>query len=78
MFRDHNGLPKAAVVTGTMETIDERAALQGGVPPITDPESLHLQVFSPTGSIEARYNIRPGDGPGQWTAVSNGHGSRGG
>ena len=77
MFRDHNGLPKTALVTGTMETINEAAAREGGIPPITRPEAVHLQVFSPTGSMEARYNILPGSKPGQWERL-DGHGGRGG
>lgn len=70
IFRDHEGLPKAAIVTGTQETIDTRKAGDGGqVPALADRDALHLQVFSPTGSMEVRHNIRPGPGAGQWSPV---------
>jgi hypothetical protein len=67
IFRDHDGLPKAALITGTADTIDsERASRSGQVPPLHSPDEVHLQVFSPTGSMEVRHNIRRGTKPGQW------------
>lgn len=68
-FRDHNGLPKAALVTGTWETIDNSKA-GDGVPRIEDREELHLVVFSANGSTEVRHNIRRGTAPGQWAPIS--------
>jgi len=67
IFLDHQGLPKAAMVTGTQQSIDaQRAQRDGQVPPISSADELHLAVFSPTGSVESRYNIRQGDSPGCW------------
>lgn len=79
-FRDHTGLPKAAIVTGTIDTIDpKRAARDGQVPAIDNREEVHLTVFPPTGGMEARYNVRPGDQPGQWESGNgSGRGAPGG
>jgi hypothetical protein len=67
-FRNHDGLPEAAIVSGTRRSIDPNRAKNGGqVPPITADDALHLTVFPPAGGVEARFNIRPGEGPGQWT-----------
>lgn len=65
VFRNHEGLPNAAFVTGTRESI--KAGGNGnGVPAITRPDELHLAVYAPDGSIKVRHNIRQGDGAGQW------------
>jgi len=43
IFLDHQGLPKAAMVTGTQQSIDtQRAQRDGQVPPISSPDELHL------------------------------------
>lgn len=68
-FKDHNGLPKAALVTGNYQTIDNGKA-GDGVPRIENPDELHLIVFSPNGSSEVRHNIRRGDRPGQWQPLT--------
>ena len=69
LFKDHQGLPKAALVTGTYETIDNGKA-GDGVPRIESREELHLMVFSPNGSTEVRHNIKRGSAPGQWSPIS--------
>ena len=75
IFRDHQGLPKAAMVTCTQETYDQAKAQNGGnqVPRLDGQDELHLSVFSPTGSIEVRHGIRRGHGPGQWQPTSDGY-----
>jgi hypothetical protein len=75
IFRDHEGLPKAAMVTCTTETYNSSAAQRNGnqVPPLQSQDEVHLVAFSATGSIEARRNIRRGHGPGQWQPASEGY-----
>lgn len=75
IFHDHSGLPKAAMVTGTYQSIDSRRAQQDGqVPDIKSETHLHLGVFPPTGGYEVRYNIEQGNGPGQWEPRNGGSG----
>lgn len=73
-FRDHNGLPKAAIVTGTYSSIDGSRARDGGqVPAIGNADEVHLTVFPPTGGVECRTNIRRGQAPGQWEPMPDGY-----
>ena len=68
IFRNHDGLPQAAHVTGTRESINAQRAREGGqVPPIDSSNRVHLTVFPPGGGVEARFNVPPGDGPGCWS-----------
>jgi hypothetical protein len=76
VFRDHENLPKAAMVTCTTETYNSSAAQRNGgsqVPPLNSQDEVHLVAFSPTGSIESRKNIRRGHGPGQWSPADEGY-----
>jgi hypothetical protein len=70
IFRDHEGIPKAAMVTCTPETYDGSKSRGGNgsaqLPRLENQDELHLQVFSATGSMEVRHNIRRGHGAGQW------------
>lgn len=70
VFLNHEGLPNAAFVTGNQETIDNGRTGRNGVPPITNPDELHLIVHAPDGSAKVRHNIRRGTGPGQWSPVA--------
>lgn len=68
IFRNHDGLPEAALVAGTRRSIDPQRASGGGqVPPIEEQNRLHLTVFPPSGGIEARHNVPMGNGPGTWS-----------
>jgi hypothetical protein len=67
-FRDHQGLIKPAMVTATGDSIDPgKAKAEAEVPPLRAEDELHLTVFSPSGAIYPRHNIKYGPGPGQWS-----------
>lgn len=68
IFRNHDGLPEAALVSGTRWSIDPKRAIDGGqVHRIESDDELHLSVFPPSGGVEARQNVPQGNGPGQWS-----------
>ena len=64
-YTDSKGHAKAALVTGTPETIGASDVI-----PALEPGELHLMVFSPTGNHYARHNVLHADEPlagsGSW------------
>lgn len=46
IFQDDRARPRAAVVTATVDTLDESEQL----PVLTSPDHVHLTVLAPTGS----------------------------
>lgn len=61
-YRDHQGHQKVALVIGTTASITAEAGV-----PVPDANSVHLSVFSPSGSRYAKHNIPEGDGPSTFT-----------
>lgn len=60
--------PRAAVVIGTVDSLDPRGIESGGVPALDSPMHVHLHVFTPSDQQGwTEYNVGPGDGPGQWS-----------
>ncbi|WP_326644570.1 hypothetical protein OIE67_25695 [Nonomuraea fuscirosea] len=58
---------RAAIVTGTMDSLDPDGIASGDVPPLTDDRHVHLWVFTPGSSAGfPEYNVGPGEEPGQW------------
>jgi hypothetical protein len=59
---------RAAIVTGTVDSLDPRGVEAGAVPALDSNQHVHLWVFTPgdKGGFP-EYNVPPGDGPGEWT-----------
>ncbi|MEU7590669.1 hypothetical protein AB0A95_30810 [Micromonospora sp. NPDC049230] len=55
--------PRAAIVTGTIDSLDPSGIEAGDVPALDSPEHVHLWVFTPgTSGGFAEFNVPPGDG----------------
>lgn len=63
----HHAL-RAAVIIGTVDSLDPRGIEAGAVPALDSDEHVHLHVFTPSDQQGwTEYNVPPGDGPGEWS-----------
>lgn len=69
-YRGKQGLlaMRAAIVTGTVDSLDPRGVESGQVRALDSDSHVHLWVFTPgeSGGF-AEFNVAPGDDPGQWS-----------
>jgi len=58
---------RAAIVTGTQDSVTLDGIAAGDVPPLDSAMHVHLWVFTPGASGGfPEYNVAPGAGAGQW------------
>lgn len=58
---------RAAIVTGTIDSLDPDGIASGDVPALDSEHHVHLWVFTPGASGGfPEFNVGPGDEPGQW------------
>ncbi|MGR6922573.1 hypothetical protein ACU635_50680 [[Actinomadura] parvosata] len=59
---------RAAIVTGTVASLDPDGIASGDVPALDSELHVHLWVFTPGSSGGfPEFNVGPGEEPGQWT-----------
>lgn len=70
IYRGKQGFnaPRAAIVIGTVDSLDPRGVEAGAVPALTDEMHVHLHVFTPSDQQGwTEYNVPHGNGPGEWS-----------
>jgi hypothetical protein len=60
VYVDRHGVAKPAMITATIDTMAEESTSGSRTVPAVEPGHVHLTYFSPTGAVDARFNVALG------------------